>query len=85
MNSEDITDVGERTVDIFYQGGRSALTAPVQIVDGQTLRIVEASTNTDLLFKWSDDNHFEVRGTGKYIPDIDGLCFSYEENQLYGY
>lgn len=85
VNIEDITDTGERTVDVCYQGGRSILTAPVQIIDGKTLRIIEESTHTDLLFIWSDDNHFEVKGTGDYVPEIDGLSFYYEENQLYGY
>lgn len=85
VNAEDITDAGERTVDIYYQGGKSTLTAPVQIVKGNTLRIIEESTHTDLLFIWSDDNHFEVEGTGDYVPEIDGLGFYYEENQLNGY
>ena len=85
VNFEDITDVGERTVDVYYQGERSVLTAQAQIVDGKTLRVTETSTNTELLFIWSDDNHFVVQGTGDYLPDLDGMRFSYEENQLYGY
>ncbi len=84
VNYEDTKDVGERVVDV-YLGEHPTLTAPVQIVDGITLRVVEASTNTDLLLIWSDDNHFVVQGTGEYLPDLDGMSFSYEENQLYGY
>lgn len=85
VNYEDVTDVGERMAEIFYQGGRSTLMAQAQVVDGQTLRITEAGTNTDLLLIWSDDNHFVVQGTGEYVPDIDGMSFYYEENRLYGY
>lgn len=85
VNYEDITDVGERIVDVYYQGGRSALTAQAQIVDGKTLRVTETGTNTDLLLIWSDDNHFVVQGTGEYLSDLDGMSFYYEENRLYGY
>jgi len=85
VNYEDITDVGERIVDVYYQGGRSALTAQAQIVDGKTLRVTETGTNTDLLLIWSDDNHFVVQGTGEYLPDLDGMSFYYEENRLHGY
>lgn len=85
VNFEDITDVGERIADVYYQGGRSALTAQAQVIDGNTLRVTETSSNTDLLLIWSDDNHFVVQGTGNYLPDLDGMSFSYEENQLYGY
>lgn len=84
VNYEDTKDVGERIVNI-YQGGNSVLTAQAQVIDGITLQVVEASTNTDLLFIWSDDNHFVVQGTGEYLPNLDGMSFSYEENQLYGY
>ena len=55
--------MGERIVDVYYQGGRSALTAQAQIVDGKP-RVTETGTNTDLLLIWSDDNHFVVQGTG---------------------
>ena len=85
VNYEDITDVGERIIDVYYQGGRSALTAQAQIVDGKTLRVTETGTNTDLLLIWSDDNHFVVQGTGEYLPDLDGMSFYYEENRLQGY
>lgn len=76
--------MGERIANI-YQGGNSVLTAQAQVIDRITLQVVEASTNTDLLFIWSDDNHFVVQGTGEYLPNLDGMSFSYEENQLYGY
>ena len=79
VDAEDKTDVGERVADIAFQG-EFPVSFYLQIIDGNTLRIREICSNTDLLLVWEDDEHFMINGTGDYLEGIDGMRFEYDSS-----